>query len=322
MELQQVVVVVAWVFALVTGVNDGAAMLSIGLRLPGIPPWGALLTMGAAVAITPLVLGTAVATTLSQRLVTFDGDAGLRALLVAVATAVATTSMLARRGLPTSLTLALVGGITGAGLGAGAAVSWSTVAFVLVMGLVAPMVGMGAGWLLYVAAATLPPSSPLRRRIPPGHLVGFGLQCLAYGSNDAQKMLAIVAVALGTEATVAGLGIPALAAIAVTFMMGTVVGLPRLAATMGGGVVPLEAPAVVITEVASAGVVLATSAVGAPVSMTQAITGAMVGTGLSRSRGRIRWEEAARIAAAWVVTLPVALLVALALAAFVSTTLG
>lgn len=322
MDLEQVVVVVAWLFALVTGVNDGAAMLAIGLRLPGLPPWGALLTVGTAVVVTPLVVGTAVATTLAQRLVTFDGDAGLRALLVAVATAVGTTSLLSRRGLPTSLTLALVGAITGAGLGAGFSVSWSTVVFVLLMALVAPLVGMGAGWALYLAAAALPPTSPLRRRVPPGHLVGFGLQCLAYGSNDAQKMLAVVAVAVGTQATVSGIGMPTLVAIGAVFMLGTIVGLPRMASTLGGGVLPMQPPAVVITEVASAGVVLATSAVGAPVSMTQAITGAMVGTGLGRRRGRIRWEEAARIAAAWVVTLPAALATAFVLAASVETTLG
>lgn len=322
MELRHVVLAVAWSFAIVNGVNDGAAMLAAGLRLRGIPPWAAVLAVGTAVVVTPMMLGTAVATTLAQRLVTFDGASGLRALLVAVGTAVATTGILSRRGLPTSLTLALVGSITGAGLGAGFAVSWGMVGFVLVMALVAPLVGMAAGWVLYLAAAAMPPTSPLRRRVGPGHLVGFGLQCLAYGANDGQKMLAVVAVAAGTGATVGELGAPTLVGIGVMFMAGTVLGLPRMAETMGGGIVPIQAPAIVVTEVSSAGVVLASSAIGAPVSMTQAITGAMVGTGLSRSRGRIRWEEAARIVGAWVVTLPVALATSLALAALVEAGMG
>ena len=314
MDLPLVVMVAAWAFAAVCGVNDGAAMLAAGLRVRGLTPWVAVLVVGAAVVATPMVLGTAVATTLADRLVTFDGRSGSLALVAAVGAAVANTAVLSSRGLPTSLTLALVGSITGAGLGAGFGVSWPTVAFVMAMGIAAPIVGMAGGWMLTLGVASLPPTSPVRTWVRPAHLAGFGLQCLAYGANDGQKMVAVVAVAAGVQATVADVGTTQLVAIGVVFMVGTVVGLPRMAATMGGGVVPLQPAAAVVTEVSSAGVVLASSAVGAPVSMTQAIAGAMVGTNMTRRRGRIRWEEVGRLAGAWAVTLPVALVVAGALA--------
>lgn len=311
MGLRELLVVVALAFAVVSGANDGAAVLAAGLRVRGIPPWLGILGVAAGVAVMPVILGTAVATTLANRLVTFDGGAGRLALLAAVATAIVVTTLLARRGLPTSLTLALVGAITGAGLGAGFEVSWSTVAFVLSLGIVAPLVGLVAGALLTVALATVPTGSPLHRRARRWHRGGFALQCVAYGANDGQKMLAVLAVALGSGGAQVEVAGPWLVAVAGFFAIGTAAGLPRIADTLGGGLVALRPPAAVVTEVSSAGVVLATSLVGAPVSMTQAISGAMVGTGITRGRGRIRWQEAGQVAAAWVVTLPAALLVAM-----------
>lgn len=295
----------AFAFAVVCGLNDGAAMLAAGLRVRGLPPWIAVLGAAGAVVVVPAVLGTAVARTLSERLVAFDGSGGRRALLVSIVVAVVTTSALSRRGLPTSLTLALVGAITGAGVGAGFSVSWSTVAFVLAAAIVAPLVGTFSGWALTAVGAAMAPRSPLHRWLRPAHLGGFGLQALAYGANDGQKMLAVVAVALASSPGDLGSGV--MGGIAIAFAVGTVVGLPRIAGTLGGGVVPIQPVDAVVTEVSSATVVLASSAVGAPLSMTQAVSSAMVGTRLGRSRGRVRWEEVGRLVAAWAITLPVAL---------------
>lgn len=312
MDLQVVVVVAAVAFAFVCGVNDGGAMLAAGLRVRGLPPWVAVVSAAVATGLVPAVLGTAVARTLAQRLVTFDGPSGQRALLVAVVVAVVTTGVLSRRGLPTSLTLALVGGLTGAGLGAGSSVAWSTVVFVLVMAFVAPLVGTLAGWLLTATVAGAPVRFPVKRWLRPAHLGGFGLQCLAYGANDGQKMVAVLAVALGSSP--GDLGGAGLATLAMAFAVGTVAGLPRIASTLGGGIVPIQPVDAVVTEVSSASVVLASSAIGAPVSMTQAVSGSMVGTRLSRGRGRIRWEEVGRLVVAWSATLPVTLVLASVLA--------
>nr|WP_274388289.1 inorganic phosphate transporter [Salsipaludibacter albus] len=316
--MQEVLLVVAFGFAVACGLNDGAAVLAAGLRVRGITPWVAVVALGAAVVVAPLVLGTAVATTLASDLVSFDGEGGRRALLVAVATATGVTALLTKRGLPTSLTLALIGALTGAGLGAGFDVSVGTVGFVLLMGVLAPLVGLAGGWMLTVAVAGAPSSSPLRRRVPRWHLAGFGLQCLAYGANDGQKMLAVVAVAVGSTASSGGaveVPVPSLLLLGALFMVGTVLGLGSVGATLAGGVAPIQPAAAVITEVSSATVVLGSSAIGAPVSMTQAISGAMVGTEVQGGHGRIRWQQVARLAVAWVLTLPAALAVAAGVAA-------
>lgn len=315
MGLQEILLVVAFGFAVTCGVNDGAAVLAAGMRVRGIRPWVAVLGVGIAVVVAPLVLGTAVATTLARDLVSFDGASGERALLVAIVVAALVTWGLTQRGLPTSLTLALIGGLTGAGLGAGFTVSGSTVAFVLLLGVVAPLVGLLGGWVLTLVLAALPTTSPLRRRIPRWHVAGFGLQCVAYGANDGQKMLAVVAVAAGSSGNQVDVPVPQLLLIGLLFMLGTVVGLPSVAGTLAGGVAPVPPAAAVISELSSASVVLGSSALGAPVSMTQAISGALVGTGIHGGHGRIRWQEVGRLGVAWMLTLPLTLVLAVAGAA-------
>jgi inorganic phosphate transporter, PiT family len=305
--------IAAIAFAVVNGVNDGGALLSVGLDVRTLRPLSSLLLLSAAVAVAPLLIGTAVATTLTTRLVTLDGPDGRLALVVAVTVAVVVTWGLAARGLPTSLTLGVVGAIAGGGVGAALPVAWSTVALVLAMAAVAPLAGLGVAWALARIASAWPSSRSLDQRTGRWHVVAFGLQCLAYGANDGQKMLAVLAVAVGTAGTGA---VPVvawqLATVAVAFLVGATIGLPRVARTLGGGVVAVRPHEAVSSELASATVVLATGAIGAPVSMTQAVAGGLIGAGGTRGWSRVRWRAAAQLAAAWVLTLPLAFVAAAA----------
>jgi inorganic phosphate transporter, PiT family len=300
--------IAAIAFALVNGLNDGGALLAVGLDVRTLRPLSSLLLLAAAVAVAPVLLGTAVATTLTTRLVTLDGADGRLALVVAVTVAVVVTWGLAARGLPTSLTLAVVGAIAGGGAGAALPVAWSTVALVLVLAAVAPLAGLGVAWALTRIASAWPSARSLDQRTSRWHVLAFGLQCLAYGANDGQKMLAVLAVAVGT----AGAGaVPVvgwqLATVAVAFLVGAAIGLPRAARTLGGGGVVAARPhEAVASELASATVVLATGAIGAPVSMTQAVSGGLIGAGGTRGWSRVRWTAVAHLGAAWVLTLPLA----------------
>lgn len=308
--------VVAVAFAFVNGVNDGGALLSVGLDVRTLRPLTSLLVLSVAVVVAPLVIGTAVATTLTSRLVAFDGPGGRLVLLVAVVAAVAVTWGLAGRGLPTSLTLAVVGAIAGSGFGSDLAVSWRTVALVLVLAAVAPLAGLALARVVTRVAGAWPSSRTIDQRTQRWHVGAFGLQCFAYGANDGQKMLAVLAVAAGTASSD---GVPViawqLAVVGGAFLLGAVVGLPRVAPTLGGGVVAIHPHEAVISEFSAASVVLATGALGSPVSMTQAISGGLVGTGLSRGYARVRWGQVLRLGAAWVITLPAAFVVAAVAAA-------
>ena len=294
-------------FAFVNGFNDGGALLVVGLRVRSVRPLGSLVVLAAAVVLTPLIVGTAVATTLVARLVDLEGEQGSLALLIAVVVSVAVSYGLARRGLPTSLTLALVGSIAGAGVGAGLAVSWVTVTVVLALAAAAPTAGLVLGWLLTKGVATLPAAKPLRGRIRLWQGVGFFLLCLAYGANDGQKMLAVAAVTFTSVHGVVEPTIGVLLLIGVIFFVGSAAGLPRFVRTLGGGVAPLQPTDAVISQFSAASVVLSTAALGAPVSMTQSISGTLVGVALPRGPGSVRWPAAMQIGVAWLVTLPLSL---------------
>ncbi|MFC6899046.1 hypothetical protein ACFQGX_27410 [Nonomuraea dietziae] len=111
-------VVVACLFAVVSGVNDGGTLLATGLKLPTVRPIVGVLTLVLLTALVPLV-SQQVAHTFVTRLASFEGPGATHAMTIAVLSAIAVVMALSHHGRPTSLTLAIVGGLTGAGLGWG-----------------------------------------------------------------------------------------------------------------------------------------------------------------------------------------------------------
>ncbi|RJL33433.1 inorganic phosphate transporter [Bailinhaonella thermotolerans] len=305
--LEYLLLATAVLFVLITGVNDGGAVLAPAFREPRINlPAGGLLLV-ALVAVAPALFGTQVATTFVRRLVPFGGETGRIALAVAVLAALAVVLTLTWRGLPTSLTLALVGGLTGAGLGAGLPVSWGVVAGVLVAGLLAPFAGALLAYVLTGALALFPPSTGVSRTAYRAHWVAFPLLLFAYAVNDGQKMLAVLFAGTAEPGAAAG-AVPArpwmLAATAGLFFLGLVIGLRRVGPTLGGALLPLRPLQLNVAQLATATAVIGSAAAGMPVSLTQSLAGAFVGAGLRQGYRRIRWQVAARIGAAWLFTLP------------------
>lgn len=301
--------VLAAFYAVMNGMNDGGTLVANGLKIRSIRVLPAIWMVAGGVALVPLVLGTRVAETFANRLVRFEGLQGQRTVAVAVIAAVLVVFVLARRGLPTSLTLATIGGITGAGLGAGRSVELATVATVLAMAAAAPLVGAVLAYGLARIGARITTGAGLGRIVDTGHRGAFTLQCIAYGANDGQKVLAITLLAMGGT-DVDGLELAGvLAAGALFFLIGTVLGVRRMAGTIGAGVLPVRPISAVTAEVAAGSAVLGSSFFGAPVSMTQAVAGALVGSGVSEGVRRVRWRLVANIVLAWLLTLPAALVV-------------
>lgn len=306
MTIEGVVLVgVASAFAVISGANDGGALLAVSLNLPAIRPLAAAALLATTIVLGALVLGTEVATTLATRLVAFDTGSSVYALPSAVGAAVGVVAVLSRLGLPTSLTLALIGGIAGAGIGFGLTVSWGTIGYVLAIAALAPAVGLLGAILLLRLLAHAPAGGALRR-VRWAHRGAFGLLCLAYSINDGQKMLAIFAIAFGTATPIVAPDVRQLLLIAVLFVIGMLLGLRRIAKTLGSKVVTPRPVNVVTAETAAAAAVLGSSALGAPVSITQSITGGLVGAGISSGYQRVRWNTAGQIGIAWLVTLPAA----------------
>ncbi|MEV4363060.1 inorganic phosphate transporter [Nonomuraea sp. NPDC049625] len=303
-----VLIVVAGLFAVVSGVNDGGALLATGLKLPSVRPATGILVLVVLTAVVPLVTHQ-VAVTFTTRLASFHASGGRIAMTVAVISALAVVTALSMKGLPTSLTLAVVGGLTGAGLGWGLPVSPGSVLLVLAFGVAAPFVGGLLGWVLVRVLLITVTAGGLRR----WHQVGFLLQSLAYAANDGQKMLAVFMIMFGFSGT----PLPYTSLVAVLFGLGTMYGLPKAGRTLGRELIASRPPHGVAAELAAGTAVIACAAVGMPVSMTQAIAGGLIGAGVARGGGRVRWYATGKIVAAWLLTLPAGALLGAGLAALV-----
>nr|WP_246211720.1 inorganic phosphate transporter [Phytoactinopolyspora alkaliphila] len=283
--------------------NDGGALIAPGLRVPALSVPVSLAILTTAVVALPLLVSTAVADTMAGAIVSNDDDAPT-ALAIGFLVAIVVVMSLAWAGLPTSLTLAVIGAIAGAGLGMDLAVGWNSVIRVLSIGMAAPIVGMLlalAGSWIWRAARDASYLSTVRR----SHMAAFVAQCVAYGANDGQKMLVLFMAA--TAAGNGGRAVPwwAYLVIVAGFGVGAVLGLPKIARTVGNGILSTRPTHAVTAEFSAAAAVLGSAAVGAPVSMTQSIAGGLLGAGVHESYRRVRWRVVRNLALAWVVTLPV-----------------
>jgi PiT family inorganic phosphate transporter len=314
-------------FALVSSFNDGGNLVAsfVAARAFSLVGGSALLLVGAAAG--PWLVGGAVARTFAFAIVALP-RLGPGVCLAAVTGAVLTLLLSWWRGLPTSTSLALVGGLAGAGLvrAGPKAVHWTGVAVVLGGMVVALALGAVSGWAVWSgvrlglryageqAAVTM-------RRLQAA--TGL-LQGLAYGGNSLERTIGLLALLAawqsraGQRALAAGhLPVPAWTvwASVLLFGSGMVLGGLRIARTLGFRLFPVRAADALSAQLAASLTVLAAARAGIPVSSTQTATAALVAAGAARRLSQPRWRVVQEMARAWAVTLPLALILGGALAA-------
>jgi inorganic phosphate transporter, PiT family len=221
-------------------------------------------------------------------------------------------------GIPSSSSHALIGGVIGATIAAsgGSAVLWhglvSKVVLPAVLSpVIAALVAACGTWLLYRISRSL--TSAARGH---GFRIGqIGSACmvsLAHGTNDAQKTMGVITLALianGTLASGSQAPVWVIVACAIAISAGTYMGGWRVIRTLGRGLVEIESPQGMAAESASAAIILLSSNFGYSLSTTHVATGSIIGTGLGKRGAEVRWGVAGRMATAWVFTLPSAALV-------------
>ncbi len=300
-------------FAFIVGSNDGAALIAANLTGKAVRPLPGVAMLALAIVIVPLVLGTSVADTIAHGLVSFNAVDGRRALAVAVSVTIGLVYVSTRLGLPTSVTQALTGAMIGAGLGAGLAVDLGTFGRVLLGLALVPLVAGVAAVVVTRALVRLRVRGGLRNHLRYLHAASYLLSVIAYAANDGQKMMAVLAIALSVAP--GALGVPQLLGLAVMFAAGTAFGVRRLAARFGRLLSnrPLNT---IVAGYAAGLAVLGSAFAGAPVSMSHATTAGLIGSAtVLETYRRVRWEQAMRISATWLTTLPAATVVAALIAA-------
>ncbi|MEO7126744.1 MAG: inorganic phosphate transporter [Nakamurella sp.] len=307
--------------AVISGINDGGVLLALAVRYTVVPLRWFVVILCVMLIAGPLLLSVTVAKTLTFGLFAQQPGSEL-AFLVGAGLALIVVLTLSALSLPTSLTLALVGGLSGAAWGFGLTVKWPTVLAVLLIGAAAPIFSVIAGRI----TAELLRLWDYRRRgnivFRALHLGAFSFQCLAYAVNDGQKMLAAAAVTLAALPAAPGIFgetdrmnlLLVLVCLTVLYCVGMLASLRKVTRRIAIGLAVLRPVDAVTAELVSATVVMASSALGAPVSMTQAVAGGIVGTASSKGMRRVRWDSVTKIAGAWLITLPASGLLAFGVA--------
>ncbi|MBV9593890.1 MAG: inorganic phosphate transporter [Actinobacteria bacterium] len=221
-------------------------------------------------------------------------------------------------GIPSSSSHALIGGVIGSTMAAagGDAVKWKGVfSKVIIPAAMSPIIaGVIAAigtYLVYLISRNL-----VQRTRDQGFRIGqigsASMVSLAHGTNDAQKTMGIITLALianGTVSAHAKAPFWVILSCAIAISAGTYIGGWRVIRTLGKGLVEIEAPQGMAAESASAATILLSSHFGYSLSTTHVATGSILGTGIGKKGAQVRWSVAGRMATAWLFTLPMAALV-------------
>jgi PiT family inorganic phosphate transporter len=306
------------VFGVVSGFNDGGNLLASFTSGRVITPRAAtgLLLLAP---LGPLLVGTEVARTVGLSVIDLPAQGPIGFVLITtVAVAIVLGSW--RWQIPTSMTLALVGAMLGWVLAVpGAAdVRWHGFAKALLGTPLSVAGGLACAFAFHRVARRALGRVPHARAvsIARAQYVSSALQAIAYGSNDMEKTIGLLAaaeLAAGAARTPQFTSHAPLLIASGSFVAGSALGGWRVARRVGSGIFRVR-PVQALSEQLSAGLVVAACALGGvPVSSTQAIGGSLVGVGTSVRASAVRWSVVRLMLASWLVTLPSALVCALLL---------
>lgn len=297
-------------FDYINGFHDTANAIATSVSTRALKP-GWAIAMSAVANFAGALTGTAVARTVGAGLI--DTNVESQSVIAAALVGAIIWNLLTwRLGIPSSSSHALIGGLLGAALISAGFGSWQVdgiVGKVLLPLVGSPIIGFTIGLLLMVLIFNV------FRRAHPAKLNGVfrRLQVLSaawmafsHGSNDAQKTMGIMTLALVTAGVIPEFRVPlwVILIAATAISLGTAAGGWRIIKTMGSKVVKLDPVHGFAAETTAATVIFTASQFGMPVSTTHVISSAIIGVGSSDRFKSVRWSVARSIVTAWVLTLP------------------
>jgi PiT family inorganic phosphate transporter len=307
-------IAVALIFDYINGFHDAANSIATVVSTRVLTPGRAVIWAAFFNFVAAFTFGTAVAKTVGAGLVDIT-IVTFAVIFAALIGAIVWDLITWYAGLPTSSSHALIGGYAGAavakaGFAAIIPAGWTKTLIFIVL---APMIGLGLGFLLMVAILWIfSGTSPGRvdrwfRRL---QLLSAAAYSLGHGGNDAQKTMGIIAgvlVAGNYLQLVDGrLPIPIWVVLAAhaAIALGTLSGGWRIIHTMGSKITKLQPVGGFAAETAGAISLFTATNLGVPVSTTHTITGAIIGVGSIRRLSAVRWGIAGKIVWAWILTIP------------------
>ena len=307
--LLALVITLAIVFDFANGFHDASNAIATVVSTRVLTPLIAVL-MAAAMNFLGALSGTAVAKVVGAGIV--DTHSVTLAIVAAGVAAAATWEFVTLRlGLPVSGSHALIGGVAGAAIAtAGFGVLQEPGIQKVLLGMFFSLVlGLFGGYLLMLALYWLFRSagpSTVNRLFGRLQILSSAAMAYSHGSNDAQKTMGIIALALFAGHKIDSFYIPfwVIALSATVMALGTSVGGWRIVQTLGVRIVKMRPVNGFAAETAAAAVIESASRLGIPLSTTHTITSTILGQGATRSPSAVRWGVARRIVVAWVLTFP------------------
>lgn len=328
------IIFIALVFDYVNGFHDAANSIATVVATRVLSPGAAVAWAAFFNFIAFLVFGTAVAKTIGSDMVDIakiPGNDQLFVLLAGVIGAVIWNLITWYLGLPTSSSHALVGAYAGAAIASFVwhfgfsnplavlkAAGWiKTISFIVL----SPLIGMTLGFVLMVAVYWIfhrVSVNKVDRVFRVGQLFSAAAFSLGHGGNDAQKTMGIIMIALVAggfynmtpEGKLPEIPWQVVIAAHTAIGLGTLSGGWRIVKTMGTKIVKLQPVGGFCAETAGAATLFFATATGIPVSTTHTITGSIVGVGSAKRFSAVKWGVAGRIVWAWILTIPMAALIA------------
>jgi PiT family inorganic phosphate transporter len=316
--------VLAVIFDYINGFHDTANAIATSVSTRALKPEYAIVLSATANFVGALA-GTAVATTIASGLVnpiptttTSGVDPNVLVVNAALIGAIIWNLITWRLGIPSSSSHALIGGLLGASIAAGglAAVQWGGVGSKVIFPLVtSPLIGFAGAYAFMVAIYWIfrhARPQRLNGRFRRAQVLSASYMAFSHGSNDAQKTMGIMTLALFSAGVIdtKEVPLPVILVAATAISLGTAVGGWRIIKTMGQKVVKLDPVHGFAAETTAATVILGASHFGMPVSTTQVITSAIVGVGSVDRVKAVHWGVVGDILVAWILTLPAAGLLA------------
>ncbi len=314
-EILILIIILAVFFDIANGWHDAANAIATVVSTKVLSPLVAV-SIAAAMNIIGAFLTTAVAKTVGSGIVDPKAVTDLviiSALLSAIFWNIITILM----GLPVSSSHALFGGIAGAAMAHGGVgiLNMSGIAKILTSLLISPVLGIIVGYLfmkliLYLFGHLSP--GVISKYFGRLQIISSSFMAFGHGSNDAQKAMGIITLALVSGGVINSVEVPKwvilLCALAMGF--GTLFGGWKIIKTLGVKMLKLEPIHGFAAETSSAAIIVVASHWGMPVSTTHVVSTAILGVGATKRLSAVRWGIAGKIVMAWVLTLPVCITMA------------
>ncbi len=327
-----IIVAIALLFDFSNGFNDAANSVATIVATRVLTPRKAVVWAAFFNFVAAFGFGTPVAKTMGTGLV-HPGVVDTHLVLAALVSAIVWTVICTQKGMPISVSHALIGAMGGAAIVKGGfyALIWSTIGKIAIFIVLSPLIGLFIGWVMMIATMwvgtwvtqifTGVTPRGIDRVFRVLQLFSAAVYSLSHGLNDAQKTMGIIFAllmsvpALRGWATHGGEGgheiawwiiLSCQAAIA----LGTYTGGWKVVKTLGHRVTKLQPMGGFCAETGGGVTILGLSMLGIPVSTTHTITGAIFGVGVTTRKGGVRWSVGTEIVTAWVLTLPVSAAIA------------